>query len=180
MSSNQPDRRLLDEIEQNERWLAEQGLERVGPPNLERVKRAVTTALHEQWFEQVHHEPFSPTALAAAKQGVRTELAKTFSRRQSGGSWPRRWASLAAAACLMIGAGLSVWFSQPPTSDRSQTDFAIMTLDQALSDYAELFGVGELVVELDAELDDLADDLEAFSQPFWMTEGLMTEAESTG
>ncbi len=184
---------LLAQIERDERWLRGLGVEVEPPQGLELVKHRVRLAVDEAWLTEQNVEPPSASALAGVKARIRQELMATATHLRPVGNYVvaptpvgRAYPlsrSFAAAAALLLAAGLGFW-SAVSSPDQSPTagvwgDLAIVmsrdfdddeleweSLDAALDDLEEMFAQASEPAWDDDLLDELDDEIEALMTDF--------------
>ena len=133
-----PEEQMRREIEQHERWLAGLGVEVEPPRGLEPIKHRVRTAVNEQWLADRPAQPPAQPDLAAVKRLVRAEL-----QRSDSGDAPPTLApaarmyqfvsTLAAAAALLLAAGLGLWSATSPRQERSAPQLDVAALVEVLA-----------------------------------------------
>lgn len=107
---------LIEDLQKQERWLSECGVDASPPPGLtERVRHRVHLALDEGWLAD-SEDPLPPLDLKISlKSAVRAELARAPERKDappvtgSGSRLYRLFSSVAAVAAIAIAAGLGAW-----------------------------------------------------------------------
>lgn len=182
-----PDERRLKEIEELEGWLAGAGLEVEPSGGLQRVKQRVRGALNEAWL--ANRDPSPPVAadLDRVKARLRAELSSQAARlaARPSGSVYRFVSTFAAAASLVLAAGLAIWTSSspdrisPPTQPGSQDGLLVVLSRSFDEEEAEWQAIADeisvveatlacsldsgwneaLLDELDTEIDDLMNEL---------------------
>ena len=133
-----PEEQMRREIEQHERWLAGLGVEVEPPRRLEPIKHRVRTAVNEQWLADRPAQPPAQPDLAAVKRLVRAEL-----QRSDSGDAPPTLApaarmyqfvsTLAAAAALLLAAGLGLWSATNPRQVRPADRVDVTALVEVLA-----------------------------------------------
>jgi len=166
------DRDTLEQIERDERWLAE-WLDQTPTPSaetLDAVRRGVSVECRSDVLDGFDHPVPGGAVLAGVKQAVREELDRAGDQRVSARRW-RTAGALLAAASVALAIGLVRFLVPADTVGRGQvaqvldppaaaTDDADASIQQALEDMTLAFRTVEedrdpALSLLDAEIDRL-------------------------
>ncbi|MHC4063998.1 MAG: hypothetical protein ACYSUQ_08280 [Planctomycetota bacterium] len=163
--------RLTQEIEQQERWLAGAGVEGPAPGDLDEVKRRVRIAIDECWLAQQAVTPPLGDVLTTVKARIReasppggpagtgpTPVAEPAGRAY------RFVSTFAAAAALLLAAGLGLWSASSSLGRRASFEALdeLATVMQRQTDEVEAEWVA-----LETELTALENALASMPETTW-------------